>query len=110
MTVSRVAVAVWAVIMGIAMCIAQVANINVNWLVLLIGAFSCDSSPLCHVSSITHGCQGEVLVMLPVTGWAIITGIAMCIAQVANANLNCIMLLIGAAIFRSAKQPVVIQG
>ena len=35
--VSRVAVAVWAVIMGIAMCIAQVAGINVNWLVLLIG-------------------------------------------------------------------------
>lgn len=29
--------AVWAVIMGIAMCIAQVAMINVNWLVLLIG-------------------------------------------------------------------------
>ena len=36
--VSRIAVAVWAVIMGIAMCIAQVANININWLILLIGA------------------------------------------------------------------------
>ena len=35
--VSRIAVAVWAIIMGIAMCIAQVAGINVNWLVLLIG-------------------------------------------------------------------------
>ena len=99
-TVSRVAVAVWAVIMGIAMCIAQVANINVNWLVLLIGALSCDSSPLCHVSHITHGVQGEVPVMLPVTEWAIITRSAMCIAQVADANLNCLMLLIGAAMLR----------
>ena len=36
--VSRIAVAVWAIIMGIAMCIAQVANININWLILLIGA------------------------------------------------------------------------
>ena len=35
--VSRIAVAVWAIIMGIAMCIAQVANININWLILLIG-------------------------------------------------------------------------
>ena len=29
--------AIWAIIMGCAMCIAQVAQINVNWLVLLIG-------------------------------------------------------------------------
>ena len=42
--------------------------------------------------------------MLPISGWAIITGIAMCIAQVANANVNCLVLLIGAPISRSAKQ------
>lgn len=32
--------AVWALIMGCAMCIAQVAQINVNWLVLLIGVLT----------------------------------------------------------------------
>ncbi len=36
--VSRVAVFVWAVIMGIAMSVAQVANINVNFLITIIGA------------------------------------------------------------------------
>ena len=46
--VSRIAVAVWAVIMGIAMCIAQVANININWLILLIGALSSSSSLRMH--------------------------------------------------------------
>ena len=46
--VSRIAVAVWAVIMGIAMCIAQVANININWLILLIGAHSSCSSLRMH--------------------------------------------------------------
>ena len=46
--VSRIAVAVWAVIMGIAMCIAQVANININWLILLIGAHSLRSSLRTH--------------------------------------------------------------
>ena len=50
-TVSRTAVTAWAIIMGIAMCIAQVANINVNWLVLLIGALSYDTPPLCHAHS-----------------------------------------------------------
>ena len=37
-TVSRIAVCVWAIIMGCAMCIAQAANINVNWLITIIGA------------------------------------------------------------------------
>lgn len=46
-TVSRIAVAVWAVIMGCAMCVAQVAQINVNWLVLLIGALLVCSHPCC---------------------------------------------------------------
>ena len=46
--VSRIAVAVWAVIMGIAMCIAQVANININWLILLIGAHSSSASLRMH--------------------------------------------------------------
>ena len=46
--VSRIAVAVWAVIMGIAMCIAQVANININWLILLIGASSLSFSLRMH--------------------------------------------------------------
>ena len=36
--VSRVAVFVWAVVMGIAMSVAQVANINVNFLITIIGA------------------------------------------------------------------------
>ena len=35
--VSRIGVCVWAVFMGVIMCIAQVANINVNWLVTIIG-------------------------------------------------------------------------
>ena len=47
-TVSRIAVAVWAIIMGCAMCIAQVAQINVNWLVLLIGV------PLTYVLNMRH--------------------------------------------------------
>lgn len=42
--------------------------------------------------------------MLLITGWAIIMGIAMCIAHVANANVNCPVLLIGAPISRSANQ------
>jgi hypothetical protein len=36
--VSRIAVVIWAIIMGIIMCIAQAANINVDWLILIIGA------------------------------------------------------------------------
>lgn len=36
--VSRVGVCVWAIIMGAAMCIAQAAGINVNWLITIIGA------------------------------------------------------------------------
>lgn len=36
--VSRIAVCVWAVVMGCAMCIAQAASINVNWLITIIGA------------------------------------------------------------------------
>lgn len=36
--VSRIGVCVWAVIMGIAMTIAQAASINVNWLITIIGA------------------------------------------------------------------------
>jgi len=36
--VSRIAVLVWAIIMGIAMSVAQVANINVNFLITIIGA------------------------------------------------------------------------
>ena len=36
--VSRVGVCVWAVIMGCIMSIAQVAGINVNWLITIIGA------------------------------------------------------------------------
>lgn len=39
--VSRVGVCVWAVIMGAIMCIAQVAGINVNWLITIIGAARC---------------------------------------------------------------------
>ena len=36
-TVSRISVCVWAVIMGCAMSIAQAATINVNWLITIIG-------------------------------------------------------------------------
>jgi hypothetical protein len=36
--VSRVLVCVWAIIMGAIMCIAQATNINVNWLITIIGA------------------------------------------------------------------------
>lgn len=36
--VSRVGVCCWAVFMGALMCVAQVANINVNWLITIIGA------------------------------------------------------------------------
>ena len=101
MTVSRVAVLVWAIIMGIAMCIAQVANINVNWLVLLIGAHSYDSSPLCHVHSWV---SGRIFGDAPFHWVGHHHGIAMCIAHVANANVNCPVLLIGAPISRSANQ------
>ncbi|KAK9904775.1 hypothetical protein WJX75_002276 [Coccomyxa subellipsoidea] len=38
-SVSRIAVCVWAVVMGCAMCIAQAASINVNWLITIIGVF-----------------------------------------------------------------------
>ena len=38
---SRIAVCVWALIMGAIMCIAQVAGINVNWLITIIGAMRC---------------------------------------------------------------------
>lgn len=37
MVVSRVGVCVWAIVMGAAMCIAQAAGINVNWLITIIG-------------------------------------------------------------------------
>ena len=50
--VSRVSVCIWAIIMGIAMSIAQAATINVNWLITIIGARVCASSHLtCHFSS-----------------------------------------------------------
>ena len=42
--VSRVSVCIWAIIMGIAMSIAQAATINVNWLITIIGARSCAAS------------------------------------------------------------------
>ena len=35
--VSRIGVICWATFMGIIMCIAQVAQINVNWLINIIG-------------------------------------------------------------------------
>ena len=37
-TVSRVSVCVWAIIMGCAMSIAQAATINVNWLITIVGS------------------------------------------------------------------------
>ena len=36
--VSRIMVFVWAVVMGCAMSVAQVASINVNFLITIIGA------------------------------------------------------------------------
>lgn len=44
--VSRVSVCIWAIIMGIAMSIAQAATINVNWLITIIGTPNCVLSPL----------------------------------------------------------------
>lgn len=40
MWVSRIGVIVWALFMGVIMSVAQFANINVNWLVLIIGRSS----------------------------------------------------------------------
>ena len=37
MWVSRIGVVCWATFMGVIMCIAQVAQINVNWLINIIG-------------------------------------------------------------------------
>ena len=39
MWVSRIGVIVWALFMGVIMSVAQFANINVNWLVLIIGGW-----------------------------------------------------------------------
>jgi hypothetical protein len=53
--VSRVAVLVWAIIMGIAMSVAQVANINVNFLITIIGARPPRASaphPSAHVAGV----------------------------------------------------------
>ena len=44
----------WAVIMGIAMSIAQAATINVNWLITIIGARRCVFSPLSCPFQATH--------------------------------------------------------
>ena len=38
MWVSRIMVFVWAIVMGCAMSVAQVASINVNFLITIIGA------------------------------------------------------------------------
>jgi hypothetical protein len=83
--VSRIAVVGWAIFMGVIMCIAQVAAINVNWLINIIGVF----------------CGGAVWPLISLifwdraTGKAAISG-ALCFFPGAQCCIPCMLVLTGA--------------
>ncbi|BDA49838.1 Urea-proton symporter DUR3 [Coccomyxa sp. Obi] len=66
--VSRVGVCVWAIVMGAAMCIAQAAGINVNWLITIIGVFVGGAVPPLAALLTWRGCTAPAAMLGAVLG------------------------------------------